>query len=91
MIFVYEFCRRESAAMFVVVRAQGPLKRFRPDGRERFSLDLPAGATVLDLITASTIPWDEVGVVAVNGVQADEQQYLVDGDEVLLLAPMEGG
>lgn len=73
------------------MRAQGHLKHFRPDRQERFTVALPAGATVRMLIDASAIPWDEVGLAAVNGAQADDDRVLADGDEVTLLAPMEGG
>lgn len=77
--------------MQIQVRAQGHLRQYRPDGRERFLLTLPEGATVRVLIDASGVPWDEVGLVAVNGAMAPDERVLADGDEVLLLAPMEGG
>lgn len=75
----------------VIVQAQGHLKQFREDRYGEFELDLPDGATVRELIVASGIPWEEVGLVAVNDQQADDQHALFDGDEVLLLASMEGG
>lgn len=77
--------------MQITVRAQGHLKQYRADGRERFTLTMPEGATVRALIEASGVPWDEVGLVAVNGAMAPEERLLADGDEVILLAPMEGG
>ncbi|MFZ5826920.1 MAG: MoaD/ThiS family protein [Bacillota bacterium] len=73
------------------VRAQGHLKHFRPDGQERFTVELPDGATVRALIEVSGVPWEEIGLVAVNGAQAQDEQILADGDDVMLLAPMEGG
>lgn len=84
---------REGAVlvMTIHVRAQGQLRHLRPDGQERFTLALPPGSTVRALIDGSGVPWDEVGLVAVNGRQADDEQVLADGDEVTLLAPMEGG
>jgi molybdopterin converting factor small subunit len=75
----------------ITVRAQGHLRHFRADGRERFTLELPPGATVRMLIDASGIPWEEVGLTAVNGHQAEDAAPLQDGDQVMLLAPMEGG
>ncbi len=77
--------------MVIRVRAQGHLRHFRPDRQERFSVELPDGATVRELITRSGIPWEEVGVVAVNGGVVEEDHALQDGDEVFLLVPMEGG
>ncbi len=81
----------EGSSLVIHVRAQGHLKQFRPDKQERFSLELPAEATVRLLIEASGIPWDEVGLVAVNGRQVEESQVLASGDDVMLMAPMEGG
>jgi sulfur carrier protein ThiS len=77
--------------VWVTVQAQGHLKQFRENRQGEFEVDLPDGATVRALIAATGIPWEEVGLVAVNGQQADDQQALSEGDEVLLLAPMEGG
>jgi len=77
--------------MVIQVRAQGHLKQFRHDKQERFSVEVPDHATVRLLIEMSGIPWDEVGLVAVNGKQADESQLLSSSDEVMLMAPMEGG
>lgn len=54
-------------------------------------MELPAGATVRALIDASHVPWEEVGLVAVNGARADDDRVLAEGDDVVLLAPMEGG
>jgi molybdopterin converting factor small subunit len=82
---------RRGSGLVIRVRAQGHLKHFRADRQERFDLELDAGATVRSLIERSGIPWEEVGLVAVNGVQADDERILIDGDEVTLLAPMEGG
>lgn len=77
--------------MTVHVRAQGHLRHLRPDGQERFTLALAPGSTVRMLIAVSAIPWEEIGFVAVNGQQASDEHPLADGDEVTLLAPMEGG
>lgn len=77
--------------MEVTVRARGTLRRFRPDGSETFTVALPAGATVRDLIEASGIPWAKVLLVTVNGVQARDETALSHGDQVIFLAPMAGG
>lgn len=87
----YTLNRLEGSGLVIQVRAQGHLKHFRPDRLERFAVTLPAGATVRMLIDASAIPWEEVGLVAVGGAQAADDHVLSDGDEVTLLAPMEGG
>ncbi|MDF2628551.1 MAG: Mut7-C ubiquitin [Symbiobacteriaceae bacterium] len=74
--------------MQVTIRAQGHLKQYR---QTPVTLDLPEGATVRMMLDASGIPWAEVGLVAVNGKQAPDEAVLHNGDEVMLLAPMEGG
>lgn len=74
--------------MRVFVQAQGQLKHRRPGP---FTLELPAGATVRMMVEATGIPWDEVGLVAVNGRQAPDEAVLRDGDRIMLMAPMEGG
>jgi molybdopterin converting factor small subunit len=81
----------EGSRLVIHVRAQGHLKHFRPDRAERFTVTLPGGATVRMLIDAAGIPWEEVGLVAVGGLQATDDHVLADSDEVTLLAPMEGG
>jgi molybdopterin converting factor small subunit len=80
-----------STGVLVSVRAQGQLKQYRPDRQERFIVEVPEGATVKGLIEASGIPWDEVGLAAIGGRQVGDDRPLQDGEEVLLLAPMEGG
>lgn len=74
--------------MQVTIRAQGHLKQYR---QTPVTLDLPEGATVRMMLDASGVPWEEVGLVAVNGRQAPDEAILHDGDQVMLLAPMEGG
>lgn len=75
--------------MKVDVLVQGHLKQYRAEAR--FELELPAGATVKELINASGIPWEEVGLAAVNGTRAEDATVLNDGDQVMLMAPLEGG
>lgn len=86
-----DFPLGEGRRVQIAVRLQGHLKHFRPDRLERFAVEVPAGATVRQLIDASAVPWDEVGLVAVNGAQAGDDAVLQDGDEVVLVPPMEGG
>ncbi len=54
-------------------------------------MELAVGSKVIDLIYATGIPWEEIGLVAVNGQQASDDTVLSDGDEVMLVAPIEGG
>ncbi|MGE5673147.1 MAG: MoaD/ThiS family protein [Mycobacterium leprae] len=77
--------------MLVEITLEGPLKYRRSDRRDRLCIELPQGATVLAAIHASGVPWDEVGLAAVNGKQAEESLVLHAGDRVTLMAPLAGG
>ncbi|HLZ73312.1 MAG TPA: MoaD/ThiS family protein [Dehalococcoidia bacterium] len=52
---------------------------------------LPAGATVADLAARLGIKAEDEMIAGVNGEQAEAATVLHDGDQVLLLSPMEGG
>ncbi len=52
---------------------------------------LPAGATVADLASRLGMTADDEIIAGINNRQADTGTVLHDGDEVLLVSPMEGG
>jgi sulfur carrier protein ThiS len=54
---------------------------------------LPAGATVADLIALLGIPAGDAAEVTAgrNGDQAQHDDVLHDGDDLVLFSPMEGG
>ena len=52
---------------------------------------LPAGATVGELAVRIGIKPEDEMIAGVNGEQADAATVLHNGDQVLLLSPMEGG
>lgn len=65
-------------------------------GRDRISVDLPAGASVRELVDhvrglagADRLP--ATLLVAVNQQYATTQQRLTPGDEVALIPPVAGG
>jgi molybdopterin converting factor subunit 1 len=65
-------------------------------GGERITIELPAGASVRDLLDeVRTRPGAErlppMPVVAVNQQYATMQQRLMPGDEVALIPPVAGG
>lgn len=81
-----------AGAIAVRVTFFAGLRRFLPsgaDGSQRF--DLPAGATVADLLAAIGVPADFDLTVGVDGELAARENALRDGADVLLLSPMEGG
>jgi MoaE-MoaD fusion protein len=64
-------------------------------GKDPFSLDLPGGATVADLLTRLGVQAPALGslgiAVSVNAEYADRNQVLRENDEVGLLPPVSGG
>jgi sulfur carrier protein ThiS len=79
-------------AITVTVTLFADLRRFLPrgaDGPQRY--EVPAGATVADLLAAVGIEDGAEVTTAVNGELAGRDTPLRDGAEVMLLSPMEGG
>jgi sulfur-carrier protein len=65
-------------------------------GRDTLDLELPAGATVGDLVThlarqhaGRALP--PAPLVAVNAAYAQAEQVLASGDEVAIIPPVAGG
>ena len=58
---------------------------------EPMPVELPAGATVGDLVEHLHLPADQVKVVFVNGVIRGEEHALAGGDEVGIFPPVGGG
>jgi sulfur carrier protein ThiS len=52
---------------------------------------LPEGATVGTLLDSLGIPKGGIWVVAINGVAAEHDHHLEDGDVVKLIPPIAGG
>lgn len=82
--------------MQIRLRLFGELKEYAPEGAVRGAalLELPDGATVMDLINHLRIPYGgEEGllVVAVNDVEAPHGQRLKPGDSVSMFEPLAGG
>jgi molybdopterin synthase catalytic subunit len=55
------------------------------------SLDLPAGATVRDVLKFLKVPGELACLTVVNGHDADPEQVLAPGDELAMFPPLAGG
>lgn len=69
------------------------LSRYQPDGlggRSARPIELDDGATVADVIALLGLP-DEPRVVFVNGLHAEDDRVLVDGDRLAIFPPVAGG
>jgi molybdopterin converting factor small subunit len=81
-----------SATISVSVKLFGDLRKYAGKvAPDVLPVALPAGATVADLAERIGIKAEDEMIAGVNGEQADGATVLNDGDQVLLLSPMEGG
>ena len=81
-----------NATLIVQCRLVGELRRYLPGGeRGEGPMQMPASATVDDLLRTLGIPQRELLIVGINGTMAPHDVALTDGDEVTIVAPMEGG
>ncbi|MFN2244144.1 MAG: MoaD/ThiS family protein [Anaerolineae bacterium] len=58
---------------------------------EPFSVDLPDGSTVRDLVRQLQLPEDQVKLMFINARSAELDHPLADGDEVGIFPPVGGG
>ena len=76
----------------VTVRFFADLRRFLPKGEDGpQTYRVPAGATVADLLATIGLRQGEQVTVGLNGELAQRETPLQDGDDLLLVNPMEGG
>ncbi len=79
--------------MEITVRLHVSLTKFLPEGarQKTVSVRLPDGAEVADIADQLNIPARYVKLIFVNGVRANKQTRLSDGDAVSLFPPVGGG
>ncbi len=77
----------------VHVKLFATLRQYRPGLGlgEAFPVELPARATVGDLVQKLGLPGDEVKIVFVNGLFRELNHVLADGDELGIFPPVGGG
>ena len=77
--------------MKIRVKLFNQLRRFGPDGQSAFSIQLPEGSTVGDLLAHLNIPSDIPRTVLVDGRRVDQQANLLPDGEVVMMSLIEGG
>ena len=77
--------------MRVVVQAHGEARRYLLAGQPERALDLPAGATLADLIAALGASPDDALLARRGDAMLREPAELTDGDHVELFLPVGGG
>jgi sulfur carrier protein ThiS len=79
------------AAVKVRVSLHGDVHRYRRGRPEPFEEELVEGATVAELVEQIGIDPTMTITIGVNGKLGRREAELHEGDEVLILTPMEGG
>ena len=79
--------------MQVHVKLFASLRSYRPGLGigEAFPVELPAGATVGELVRQLGLPREEVKLAFVNGRAQPEEYALTAGDDVGIFPPVGGG
>ena len=74
----------------IYVKTIGTLKSLE-EGTKPFSLEVPEGTIVSQIIERLNIMDWEVGFVLINGDRQTKESSLKDNDELTLIAPLAGG
>jgi sulfur carrier protein ThiS len=82
---------RDSIRMKVRVELQSYLDQYAPGDDPKFSLEIPDGATINDVIRKLGIPVDQAAVLTLGDDAAEPTQVLKDGDRVTVIPPVAGG
>ncbi len=79
--------------MKVEVRLFATLRPYLPPGAhgDAITLDMPAGATVRDVVELLKIPSEVDCLTVVNGHDATPEVILAPGDQVTMFPPLAGG
>lgn len=79
--------------MEITVTLYATLTRYHPEGKknETFSLELPEGSTVKDLLDKLGIKEDEVKQVFIRHKSRSKDHPLEDGEKVAVFPPVGGG
>jgi molybdopterin converting factor small subunit len=77
--------------MKVTVKLYNRLRDYAPDENNVFSLQMPHGAPMGQLLQRLNIPNSVQRTILINGRRGDENTVLSPGDEVVMMSPIEGG
>jgi len=75
--------------MPIELKCYATLAPLTPSNADAFPIH--SGETVLDLLSRLSIPAEEVKIVFVNGLSAELDKTLSDGDRVGVFPPVGGG
>lgn len=77
----------------IQVRLYATLRKYRPEVAhgQSFTVELPAGSTVADLLRELGVPEGEMKRTFVNGIIQEAEYRLADGDSLGVFPPVAGG
>lgn len=75
----------------VKVKLYGELEKYSLNHKEKFSIQLPPGTVIKDLMDHLKIPAHQVMLIIKNGIKAKEDDLLINGDYVIFLPIVGGG
>jgi len=76
--------------MKVRIEVSSSLKRYTK-GKTRYELDVEQGTKAIDAIKKLGIPEEEVGIISVNGVKAEEDYIINENDKINVFPVIIGG
>ncbi|MCP4667704.1 MAG: MoaD/ThiS family protein [Deltaproteobacteria bacterium] len=79
--------------MQVEIYLYASLSRYAPDrsSGKRFLMEIKEGVTIRDVLTLLKVTEDVVKIIFVNGVHADGDAIVTDGDRLAFFPPVAGG
>lgn len=75
----------------VKIKLYGELEKYSPNRKEKFSVQLPDGTCLKELMDSLKIPAHQVMLIIKNGIKAKEEDFLKNGDDIILLPIVGGG
>jgi len=79
--------------MKVEINLYASLSRYAPDrsSGKRFVMEITEGAKISDLLAQLEVPKDAVKILFINGVHANGDTIVKDGDRLGIFPPVAGG
>ena len=79
--------------MKIEMNLYASLSRYAPDrgSRKRFLMEITEGTKIRDLLAQLKVPKDAVKILFINGVHANGDTIVKDGDRLGIFPPVAGG
>ena len=77
--------------MKVRVQLESYLDQYAPGDDAKFSLEVPDGATIAEVLRKLHVPLEQAAVLTLGDEAVDMTQQLKEGDRVTVIPPVAGG